>query len=134
MIARSGSSVELKDVDRVAAGTARRIVLLPPIHDAAEAETDADAAGGDAAVGGGGDAGVATGEGGGSGSALRDATGLALALQRSVQPAQPSKRASVIVHAPPEYHLEAADDEDGFGSHAEACACPRPLHLARFLP
>lgn len=94
VIARTGSPVELDDMDRVAAGTARRIVVLPG---AASEEAEGSEAANDE---------------------ISEATGLALALQRSVRPS-PERRASVIVHAPSSYHAQISDDADGFRSYAE---------------
>jgi hypothetical protein len=95
VITRTGSASHLNDVDRVAAGTAQRIIVLPP-----EKGTDDD----DAAA------------------SARDTTGLALSLQRGVRPASPEKRASVVVAAPSGYGAAEFVDggsADGFGSYAE---------------
>jgi len=97
VITRHGSPRELDDVDRVATGTARRIIMLPA--EQAEEGDDDDA-----------------------NESLQEATGLALALQRGARPAQ-QKRAAVVVAAPEGYHAKVADGkfiaEDGFKSYAE---------------
>jgi hypothetical protein len=87
---RFGSPVELNAMDRVAAGTAKRIIIIPGdgVADDAQAEQ------------------------------LRDSTGLALALQRGIK-SRPEQRASVVVAAPPAYESDVVDSVDGFGSYAE---------------
>ena len=103
VLTRKGSPLELNHMDRVAAATARRIILLPPGGDGAADDEGADKGGGDDADGA---------------SQLRDSTGLALALQRGVQPSQ-QKRASVVVSAPAGYNLRTWVEQDGFRSYAE---------------
>ena len=98
VITREGSPKELNHIDRVCAGTARRIIVLPP--------TDV-----------GGDDGDESGEA--SADGVSEATGLALALQRGVSKSQ-SDRASVVVTAPKGFSAEvASDNTNGFGSYAE---------------
>ena len=87
---RFGSPVELSAMDRVAAGTANRIIVIP--GDGQDDETQAER--------------------------LRDTTGLTLALQRGIRD-RPEKRASVVVSAPPTYKSDVVDDVDGFKSYAE---------------
>ena len=87
---RNGSPVELDAMDRVAAGTAKRIILLPG-DGMGEPEQAAQ---------------------------LRDSTGLALALQRGIR-TRPDQRASVVVAAPPAYSSDVVDDVDGFRSYSE---------------
>ena len=90
VITRNGSPNELNHIDRVAAGTARRIIVLPQADDADD-----------------------------EGESAKETTGLALALQRGLTKKQ-RDRAAVVVTAPTaEYSDEVAQDADGFGSYAE---------------
>ena len=90
VITRNGSPNELNNIDRVAAGTARRIIVLPQAEDADD-----------------------------EGESAKETTGLALALQRGLTKKQ-KDRAAVVVTAPTaEYSDEVAQDADGFGSYAE---------------
>ena len=106
VITRSGNPAELNEMDRVAAGTARRIIMLPPPGGDGAGDAEAGGSGGD------GEGGSAGGESASDGSAaddrsavLRDATGLSLSLQRGVF-SQKSRRASVVVSTPEGYHAE----------------------------
>ena len=82
---------ELTNIDRVAAGAAKRVLLLnPPTDDSAKAAAD-----------------------------LRSSTGLLMELQAGVN-SKVSKRADVVVSAPPGYHNPVASaSPDAFGSYAE---------------
>lgn len=92
VLTRVGSPVELNAMDRVAAGTASRIIVLP---DPATARDPS--------------------------ASTRETTGLALALQRGLQKA-PEKRAKVVVSAPSAATssdvVNAEPAADGFGSYA----------------
>ena len=95
-------------MDRVASGTARRIIVLPQGD-----EEDGDA----------------------QQTKSEQATGLALALQRGVT-RKVEDRASVVVTAPKGAMVSAAgtEKEDGFKSYAEvsaaAAACTHCTHTA----
>ena len=93
VITRHGSPSELANMDRVASGTARRIIVLPQGD-----EEDGDA----------------------QQTKSEQATGLALALQRGVT-RKVEDRASVVVTAPKGAMVSAAgtEKEDGFKSYAE---------------
>ena len=100
VITRHGSPSELSNMDRVASGTARRIIVLP--H--GESGSTATGSNPNAAA---------------QQSKAEQATGLALALQRGVT-RKPEERASVVVTAPKGYQGGAVKEtSDGFKSYAE---------------
>ena len=123
VLTRHGSPVELANADRAAAGTAKRIVLLHPPGTSEEALRQST--------------GLLQASTQLHTHHTRDSTqvphmrsvcwraGVLQALQAGVHK-QPSKRADVVVAAPPGYKYAAGSD--AFGSYAEVTRpiCPRP--------
>jgi len=113
VLTRHGSPVQLNDIDRAAAGTAKRVIMLPPSAGAEGAEADATGGGGVAAATEGGEVSADV-------EALRQSTALLSELQASVHQ-KSGQRASVVVSAPPGYRAGFTKGE-GFSSYAEVCA------------
>ena len=119
VLTRSGSPVELANIDRAAAGTAKRVILLTPQDTAGRAPQAASDVPSPQASSPTSPAG---GEGGGAVGAadvrLRSSTGLLMELQAAVNK-KSAKRADVVVSAPHGYHNGVAAAPGTFGSYSE---------------
>jgi len=115
VLTRQGSPVQLNDIDRAAAGTAKRVIMLQPSSGPKSESLPTDATGGGIAATTEGDSGTS-----GDVESLRQSTALLSELQASVHQ-KSGQRAAVVVSAPPGYRAGFTKGE-GFRSYAEVCA------------